>query len=82
MSRRHVFAVASLGLLLATGSAAARDRFYDFGQIWGDAVNEHKPGDAVSASPSDVMRQRPKHVFDSQTQPHDPSGRIILEGAR
>lgn len=82
MSKRFVLAAAAIGFALSAGSALARDRYYDFGQVWGDAVNEHNPGDAVSASPSDVVRQRPRHVFDSQTRPHDPSGRIILEGAR
>jgi hypothetical protein len=82
MSLKLVFAVAALGIALSAGPAAARDRYYDFNQVWGDAVSEHKRDEAISASPRDVMRQRPTHVFDPQTRPHDPSGRIILEGAR
>jgi hypothetical protein len=82
MSLRLALAAAALGVALMATSASARDRYYDHDQVWGDAVREHKHDEAISARTVDVMRQRPRHVFDPSTRPHDPSGAIILEGAR
>jgi hypothetical protein len=79
MSRKLLAAVL-LGSLACAGSAFARDRAFDFGQVWGEAVQQHERNDAIRAPTSDVMRQRPAHVY--QPGSHDPSGLIILEGAR
>ncbi|MCC3245745.1 hypothetical protein LG047_10465 [Methylocystis sp. WRRC1] len=82
MSLKLVFTAATLGLVLSAGSAFAYDRYYDSRQVWGDAVQEHHYNDAISASPSDVMRQRPRHVYRPAMSPHDPRGIIVLEGAQ
>lgn len=80
MSLKIIFAVAALGVALSSGSAFAYERYYDVGKVWSDAVGEHQRDEALSASPRDVMRRQPKQVFEGR--PHDPSGNIILEGAR
>lgn len=80
MSFKHVFAAAALGVALSAGSAFAYERHYDFGQVWDDAVSEHRRDEALSARPRDVMRRYPHQV--DRDGPHDPSARIILEGAR
>lgn len=80
MSLKHLFAAAAFGVVFSAGSALAYDRHFDFGQVWGDAVNEHRRDEALSATPRDVMRQHPRQVYGGR--PHDPSGTIILEGAR
>jgi hypothetical protein len=79
MSKKLLAAVV-LGSLAFAGSALARDRAFDFGQVWGEAIQQHERNDAIRAPTSDVMRQRPAHVYEPGS--HDPSGRIILEGAR
>jgi hypothetical protein len=68
------------GSIATVGSAFARDRSFDFGQAWGAAVAQHERNDAIRVPTADVMRQRPYHVYEPGS--HDPSGRIILEGAR
>ncbi|MBM3578560.1 MAG: hypothetical protein FJX40_13125 [Alphaproteobacteria bacterium] len=75
-----VFAAASLGVAFSAGPAVAYERYYNFGQVWGDAVREHQRDEALSASPRDVMRHYPRQL--SNQSAHDPSGRIILEGAQ
>lgn len=80
MSLKFMFAAAAIGVALSSGSAVAYERHYDYGQVWKEAVGVHQRDDALSASPRDVMRHYPRHVF--QGRPHDPSGNIILEGAQ
>lgn len=80
MSSKLVFAIVALGVAFSSGSAAAYEKHFDFGQVWGDAVNEHKRDEALSASPRDAMRHHSPQVYGGR--PHDPSGTIILEGAR
>jgi hypothetical protein len=70
---------AAVGLTMYSGSAFAYERHYDFSQIWVDAVRPHQRDEALSAAPRDVMRRQPQAIYGS---PHDPSGTIILEGAR
>lgn len=81
MSLKLVFAAAALGIALSATSASARDRYYDFNQVWGDAVNEHKRDEAISATPRDAMRQHPRQVYGVGDKPHDPRGIIVLDGA-
>lgn len=81
MSLKLVFAAAALGIALSAAPASARDRYYDFDQVWGDAVREHKRDEAISATPRDTMRRQPRHVFEGQSRPHDPRGIIVLDGA-
>jgi hypothetical protein len=73
------FAVGALAIAVTT-PALAYERHYDFGQIWVDAVRPHERDPALSAPPRDVMRHQPNPTFYGR--PHDPSGNIILEGAR
>jgi hypothetical protein len=80
MSFKLVFAAAALGVALSAGSASAYERHYNFGQVWGDAMREHRRDEALSAAPRDVMRHYPRQL--SNEGAHDPSGRIILEGAQ
>ncbi|MEK4032893.1 hypothetical protein WOC76_01755 [Methylocystis sp. IM3] len=80
MSLRVMLAAAAIGVALSSGSAVAYERHFDFGEVWKQAVDVHQRDDALSASPRDVMRRYPRHVF--QGRPHDPSGNIILEGAQ
>ena len=80
MSSKLVAAVIVLGVAFSAGSASAYEKPFDFGQVWGDAVSEHKRDEALSASPRDAMRHHPQQVYGGR--PHDPSGTIILEGAR
>lgn len=80
MSLKLVVAAAAVGVALSSVPAFAYDRYFDFGQVWGDAANEHRRDDALSATPRDVMRQQPRQVYGGR--PHDPSGNIILEGAK
>ncbi|MFO1124160.1 MAG: hypothetical protein U1E25_01960 [Methylocystis sp.] len=80
MSCKLVFAAAAVGVALSSGSAFAYERHYNFGQVWGDAVREHRRDEALSATPRDVMRRYPHQLTNEE--PHDPSGRIILEGAQ
>jgi hypothetical protein len=82
MPTKTLVVLALLGALAPLGSASARDRTYDFGQVWGEAVQEHGYNDAVRAPTRDIMRQRPRHVFEYTPGAHDPSGNIILEGAK
>ncbi len=79
MSFKLVFAAAALGVALSAGSAFAYERHYNFREVWGDAVREHGRDEALSATPRDVMRHYPRQL--TEDGPHDPSGRIILEGA-
>lgn len=80
MSVKHVLAAAALALVISAAPAFAYDRHFDFGQVWGDSVREHQRDEALSATPRDVMRHHPREIYGAQ--PHDPSGRIILEGAK
>ncbi|WP_363350468.1 hypothetical protein [Methylocystis echinoides] len=80
MSLKWMLPAAALGLLLSAGSALAYERYFDFGQVWQDATAAHQRDEALSARPRDAMRRQPEQVF--QNRPHDPSGNIILEGAR
>lgn len=85
MSLKFAFSTvlaAVLGVTLLAAPAAARDRYYDFDQAWGDSVRRHQRDEALSAPTVDVMRQRPNEVFNPYMTPHDPRGIIILEGAR
>jgi len=82
MSLKLVMTAATLGFALTAGTALAYDRYYDHRQVWGDAVHEHQHNEAITASPSDVMRQRPRHVYSPYMTPHDPRGNIVLEGAQ
>jgi len=82
MSMKIVFAAAALGVFFSAGSALAYDRSFNFGEVWGDAVNQHRRDEALSASPADVMRRQPRQVYGTQGRAHDPSGTIILEGAK
>lgn len=81
MSMKLVFAAAALGVALTAAPASARDRYYDFNQVWGDAVREHKRDEAISATPRDATRRQPRQVYDTGEQPHDPRGVIVLDGA-
>lgn len=80
MSFKLVFAAAAFGVALSAGSAFAYERHYNFREVWGDAVREHGRDEALSATPRDVMRHYPRQL--TEDGPHDPSGRIILEGAQ
>jgi hypothetical protein len=80
MSFKLVFAAAALGVALSAGSALAYERHYNFREVWGDAVREHGRDEALSATPRDVMRHYPRQLTDDAA--HDPSGKIILEGAQ
>lgn len=80
MSLKAALLGAVVGLAMGSGSAVAYERHYDFGQVWNDATREHRRDEALSASPRDVMRHQPNQAVYSS--PHDPSGTIILEGAR
>lgn len=77
---KTVIAGAMLGVALFSGSALAYERHYDFGQIWVDTVRPHQRDEALSAVPRDVMRHQPNRA--AYGAPHDPSGNIVLEGAR
>lgn len=81
MPCKAILAAVLLGAFAFSGSALARDRYYDFDQVWGDSVREHQHDEAISAPTADVMRQRP-HIYGPYAMPHDPRGIIILEGAR
>lgn len=80
MSMKVVLVAAAMGVALSSGAASAYERRFDFGQVWGEAVDTHRRDEALSASPRDVMRAYPRQSL--QGRPHDPSGTIILEGAR
>jgi hypothetical protein len=80
MSMKWMFAAAAFGVALSSAPAGAYERYYDFGQVWGESVDEHRRDEALSASPRDTMRHQPRQVFGGR--PHDPSGNIVLEGAR
>ncbi len=79
MSRKFVFAVAALGVVLSSAPAFAYDRYFDFDQVWGDSTQRHRRDEALSASPRDVTRRQSPTVY--RPGAHDPSGNIILEGA-
>ncbi|WP_424360565.1 hypothetical protein [Methylocystis parvus] len=79
MSHKLVFAAAALGVVLST-PALAYDRSFDFAEVWGQSTQRHQRDEALSASPRDATRHQSPYVF--QGRPHDPSGNIILEGAR
>ncbi|GLI91202.1 hypothetical protein [Methylocystis echinoides] len=80
MSLKSAFLGAAVGVVMFSGSAFAYERHYDFGQIWVDAVKQHQRDEALSATPRDVSRHQPAQAIYGS--PHDPSGTIILEGAR
>lgn len=80
MSVKIILAAAAIGVALSSGAAFAYERHYDFGQVWGEAVDTHRRDEALSASPRDAMRAYPRQGL--QGRPNDPSGTIILEGAR
>lgn len=80
MSMKLVFAAVAAATLFSTASAFAYERHFDFGQVWGEAMGEHRRDEALSATPRDVMRHHPRQLYVDT--PHDPSGRIILEGAK
>jgi hypothetical protein len=79
MVKAVFFAVGALAIAVTT-PALAYERHYDFDQIWVDTVRPHERDPALSAPPRDVMRHQPGPTFYGR--PHDPSGNIILEGAR
>ncbi|WP_442755492.1 hypothetical protein ACNHKD_02155 [Methylocystis sp. JAN1] len=79
MTLKLAFAAAALGVALSSVPASAYDRYYDFGQVWGDAMQKHRRDEALSATPRDVMRHHSPNVY--RPGAHDPSGNIILEGA-
>lgn len=74
--------IGSAFILAVAGAApaTARDRYYDFNQVWDQAVGEHRRDEALSAPTGDIIRQRPSWHYMPGS--HDPSGRIILEGAQ
>lgn len=80
MSLKFAFAATALGLALTSVPANAYDRSFDFAEVWGQSARKHQRDEALSASPRDAMRNQSPYVF--QGRPHDPSGNIILEGAR
>lgn len=80
MSHKFALAVAALGVALTSAPAFAYDRSFEFSEVWGQSTQRHRRDDALSASPRDAMRRQSPYVF--QGRPHDPSGHIILEGAR
>jgi hypothetical protein len=80
MSVKIALFAAALGVALSSGSAFAYDRSFDFGQVWGDAQRAHQRDEALSATPRDSLRRQPAQVYGGR--PHDPSGNIILEGAK
>ncbi|MBM3654818.1 MAG: hypothetical protein FJX06_18770 [Alphaproteobacteria bacterium] len=80
MSFKLVFAAAAVGVALSAGSAFAYEEHYNFHEDWERAVREHGRDEALSATPRDVMRHYPRQLTNES--PHDPSGRIILEGAQ
>lgn len=80
MSSKFVFAVAALGVAFSSAPAFAYDRFFDFGEAWSQSTQRHQRDEALSASPRDVTPHQSPYVYDGR--PHDPSGNIILEGAR
>lgn len=80
MSNRLIFASALLVALSFTAPASAHERYYDFNQVWDQAIGEHRRDEVLSAPTGDIIRQRPSWHY--QPGSHDPSGRIILEGAQ
>ncbi|PPD46544.1 MAG: hypothetical protein CTY15_00505 [Methylocystis sp.] len=79
MSRKFIFAAATLGVVLTSAPAFAYDRYYDFGEVWGRSTQQHRRDEALSATPRDVTRHQTPNVY--RPGAHDPSGNIILEGA-
>lgn len=79
MSLKLVYAAVAAVTLFSSTAAFAYDRHFDFGQVWGEAQREHQRDEALSATPREALRQHPTSVYRPGS--HDPSGRIILEGA-
>jgi hypothetical protein len=80
MSFKRVFAAAAFGVALSSVPAFAYDRHFDFGEVWSESTQRHQRDEALSATPRDVTRHPSPYVY--QGRPHDPSGNIILEGAK
>lgn len=75
---KRIVVVGVAGLLLSTSGALAYDRYYSRDETVSGRSRIQRD-EALSATPRDAMRRYPKEFM--QERPHDPSGRIILEGA-
>jgi hypothetical protein len=81
--RKILLVAVLLGSVAPMGSAFARDRRFDENEIWRETAQERAYHDAIRTPANDAVRRRLHRVYDSHHwRPHDPSGVIVLEGAK